>query len=246
MGRGKGDIWKVLSEYKAAFILVSVNVAVYLMICSGRISGLVLPFLVTSPANVINGRLYCIITSGFIHKDLTHLAFNMIGVFIFAGIVERHFGAVKTIFIYMGSLVISMFFSMAAYTFILHRNVGIIGASGALMGLVAAAMLIDPFRITYEMIIPLPVMLKAWFFVYADYRGLLGGKADGISHIAHLFGFISIAFLVYFMDKKERRLLKKGLAINLFTFILFLAVNQWLVIKTGRPFLNWLGLERGV
>ena len=41
------------------------------------------------------------------------------------------------------------------------------------MGLVSAAMLLDPFAMTYEMIVPLPVMVKGWMFLYADIGGFL-------------------------------------------------------------------------
>lgn len=238
----KRDIIEILSDYRAAFILVSINVFVFFFLKYGNVDKSIVSSLVLSPANLYKGNIFCLITSGFIHADISHLGFNMLGVFIFAGIVQRHFGIWKTLFIYLGALFISMLLSTLAYTIILHKNVAIIGASGALMGLVSTAMLLDPFRITFEMIVPLPVMLKAWFFFYADCKGFLGGEKDGVSHLAHLFGFISIAFLVYCLDKAERNVMRKGLIINVLTFIVFFIANQWMIRKTGKPVLLWLNL----
>ena len=171
--------------------------------------------LILYPANLFAGNYLCLITTGFIHYDWAHLGMNMLGVFVFARIVERYLGAGKTFFIYFGALGISMLFSTIVYTFILEENVAIIGASGALMGLIAAAMLLDPFCITYEMILPLPVMVKGWLFFYADLKGLLSSEPGGVSHLAHVFGFLSIVLLVYFLSSEDKRKMRTGLIINI-------------------------------
>lgn len=179
-----------------------------------------------SPHNLLdNGRVWCVLTSGFLHKNIMHLFFNSLGIFIFGCVVEHRFGFMKTLMIYIGALVISMAISFGIYTFILNKNVALIGASGALMGLISVAVLSDPFLITYETLLPVPVMLKGWMFLYADVKGLLGGEADGVSHIAHLAGFLSITFIVYFLDRDDRRRIGKGFLINVFSFALFLALN---------------------
>jgi membrane associated rhomboid family serine protease len=186
------------------------------------------PF-VLYPGSLLQGRLWTVITAGFIHQDLSHLLLNMLGILIFARIVERKLGFFKTLFIYLGALGVSMLCATGIYAFWLHKNVVIIGASGALMGLISAAMLLDPFRVTYEMIIPLPVMVKAWIFLYMDVGGLLSGEIDGVSHIAHLCGFLSIAVLMYFLSSQDQRLMRVGLLINIVSFLLFVIIGAWLV-----------------
>ena len=180
------------------------------------------------PANLFDGKYICLITSGFIHHDWSHLLLNMLGVFVFGRIVERHLGIGKTYLIYFGALFISMLFSIIVYVFVMHTNVAIIGASGAVMGLVAAAMLLDPFCITYEMIFPIPVMVKGWMFFYMDVKGLLSGQVGGVSHLAHLFGFLSIAFLVYFLSDEEQQKMRTGLLINIASFAIFFITGWWI------------------
>jgi len=147
--------------------------------------------------------------------------------------VEKRFGFVKTLLIYFGALVLSMFFATCVYTFIMGKSVAIIGASGAVMGLMSCAMLTDPFLITFETIIPLPLMLKGWMFFYADIHGFLGGEVDRISHLAHLFGFLSVAFIIYFLDKAERKMLFAGMMVNVVSFAAFLALSEY-ISKNGK------------
>lgn len=187
--------------------------------------------LILYPANLMKGNFWCFLTAGFIHHDLSHLLFNMLGVFIFAKIVERKLGFLKTLFIYLGSLSIAMLFSTAVYVFFLEKNVAIIGASGAVMGLISAAMLLDPFCITYEMLFPLPVMVKGWLFFYVDVKGFLSGEMDGISHISHLCGFLSVGILVYFLSQKDKARIQTGVWINLFSFVAFVLLGKWLIVN---------------
>ena len=184
--------------------------------------------LIASNRNLLEGNYACLITSGFIHRNFSHLFFNMLGVFIFARIVERRFGFFKTMFIYFGAQVFSMLCALGVYNYILGKDILIIGASGALMGLIGCAMLLEPFCITYETFFPVPVMIKGWMFISADLLGFLGGERDGVSHLAHLFGFFSVALLVYFFSKKEKETMRAGLQINVFFLVMFLAFNWWI------------------
>jgi membrane associated rhomboid family serine protease len=188
--------------------------------------------IILSPVNLLQGKLWCLLTSGFIHRNWSHLLLNMAGVFIFGRIVERQFGFLKTLFVYLGALAISMLFATVVYAAVLHKSVAIIGASGAVMGLMATAMLTEPFCITYEMILPIPGMVKGWMFLYADLKGFLGGETDGISHLAHLFGFLSIAVLVYFLSQEDKKTLSMGLMVNLISFMGFLYLRKWITTGT--------------
>jgi len=211
-------------DISCTLLIIAANVAVFFYLRSGADAARLVPGLILSPHNLfVKGRVATILTSGFLHGDGGHLFFNCLGIFIFGSIVERKFGAAKTLFIYLGALVLSMSFSLIIYTFFLHKNVAIIGASGALMGLISCAMLADPFAVTYEVLLPIPVMIKGWMFFYADIRGFLGGESDGVSHLAHMLGFLSVAVIIYFMRGEDRRTLLKGLVINIISFGIFLA-----------------------
>ena len=47
------------------------------------------------PGNLLKGNIICLLSSGFIHFEWSHFLLNMLGIFIFANVVERHLGARK-------------------------------------------------------------------------------------------------------------------------------------------------------
>lgn len=175
--------------------------------------------LVHYPSNLFSVKAYTLITSGFLHANLMHLLGNMLGIFIFGRVLERKLGAGKTALIYFGALIISGVFSSLIHLFLMGDNTGGIGASGALMGLVATAILIDPFYITYELLLPLPVMVVGWITIYADITGILNPVEDGIGHFAHIGGFLSIAIVMFLLGVEERKKLVKGFMINIISLI---------------------------
>ena len=223
------DVFEFFLESKVAAVLMAVNFSVFVFLRYFAPDSL-WELLVLSPENLWQGRIWTLITSGFVHQGWLHLFLNMLGLFVFGRVVEREMGAAKTAFIYLGALLISMAASTWIYALILHKNITIVGASGAVMGLVAAAMLWAPFSITYEMILPLPVMMKGWMFFYADLQGFLGGERDGVSHLAHLAGFLSVALLVYYLSRKDQTKMRVGLLINLVSFAVFLLLKHWFLL----------------
>jgi membrane associated rhomboid family serine protease len=176
--------------------------------------------LVNYPSDFLGSRFYSLISSGFLHADLSHLFWNCLGIFIFGRVVETKLGSSKTLFLYFGSLILSGLFSSIINLFILGSNIGGIGASGALMGLVSVAILLNPFYLSYHLFFPMPIMILGWLTIYADIQGIINPTADGIGHFAHLGGFISIGLLMFLLGVDERSKLKKGLIINIISLII--------------------------
>ena len=104
---------------------------------------------------VQRGERIRMITSGFLHVDVTHLLFNMITLFFFAGVVISYFGAVKFLIIYVVSLLagslLSLFFHKEEY----HYSA--VGASGAVTGILYAAILLRPDMELFLFFIPIPI-----------------------------------------------------------------------------------------
>ena len=221
------DIIKFLFEAKFAIAMITVNVTVYFI--SLYLSKDVINSLIHYPINIFSVKAYTLITSGFLHANLSHLVLNMVGIFIFSRVVERKLGIGKTALVYFCALIISNVFSSVIHIFILGTNVGAVGASGALMGLVATAILIDPFYITHELIMPLPVMVVGWLTIYADISGILNPVEDGIGHFAHLGGFISIAIIMYLLGVEDRKKLKKGFIMNIVSLLLLVLAYFYLI-----------------
>lgn len=222
------DLFGFLFEARLTIGLILLNIIAY--VASLFFSEPLLKSLINYPKDLLSSHAYTLITAGFLHANLTHLLGNMLALFIFGRVVERGIGSLKMGLIYFGALILSGAFSSLIHLFLIVDNTGGLGASGAIMGLVASAILLNPFYLTYELLLPLPVMVVGWLTIYADLVGILNPAEDGIGHFAHLGGFLSIAVIAYFMNIDDKEQLKKGFLINIISLAVVLTV-YFLVLR---------------
>jgi membrane associated rhomboid family serine protease len=135
------------------------------------------------------GEQIRMISSGFLHADLGHLFFNMFTLYMFAPVVIEYFGSASFFLIYMASLVFG-----SLLTLLMHKNeynYRAIGASGAVMGILYSAILINPGMNLYLFFIPIPIPAYVFGIGYLLYT-IYGMKAkkDNIGHTAHFGGAI--------------------------------------------------------
>lgn len=217
---------KFLFEARLTISLILINVILFYSIAifsqSGYLSKEFPSNFIWYPSNFFGIKIFTIVTSLFMHANQTHLWGNMLALFIFGRVVERKLGFSKTAIYYFGAGIISLIFSSLIYVFIFHENTGGLGASGAIMGLVSVAMLISPFYFTWELIIPIPIMVLGWLTIYSDITGIISPVQDNIGHFAHLGGFFAITLLFFLFSKNQRSQIKKGLLINFIFLITFL------------------------
>ena len=77
-----------------------------------------------------DGEYWRMLTSGFLHAGILHLAFNMYALYIFGPAVQQAVGLGKTALIYAGGL-----FGGSAAVLLFNWNSPTLGASGAVLGL---------------------------------------------------------------------------------------------------------------
>lgn len=139
--------------------------------------------------SIKTGEHYRMITSGFLHGDLMHLLFNMFALYSFAPVVIAYFGDFTFVLVYFISLLsgsfLTYFFNKNNYSY------SAIGASGAVTGIVYAAILLEPGMSLYLFFIPIPIPAYIFGIGYLLYS-IYGMKAqnDGIGHAAHFGGAI--------------------------------------------------------
>lgn len=156
-----------------------------------------------------------IITHMFMHADLMHLAFNMFGIFIFGPVLEKTLGPKKFLTFYFvagfGALILHMIIKhfemqyMDPNTAFQAVNTPMLGASGALFGLLAGYAMYYPDNVI-QLIFP-PIALKAKYFVliYAAVELYLGfsGFQTGIAHFAHLGGALfGVLLILYWRNSR--------------------------------------------
>jgi membrane associated rhomboid family serine protease len=127
----------------ATYVLIAINVIVYLIEISGGGGGLANPsgkmiedFGLYGPF-VAEGEWYRLITSGFLHASLFHIGFNMLLLFFLGRLLEPALGTPRFLVLYFASLLAG---SLGAL--ILEPNSLGIGASGAIFGLAGATFVI--------------------------------------------------------------------------------------------------------
>jgi len=132
-----------------------------------------------------------LVTYAFLHGNLTHLAFNMYGLWMFGSDIEYLLGRRQFIKLYFAS-VISAGLMQVLVTSFTGGDYPTIGASGGVFGLLLAYAMFFPNRMIMLLIPPIP--LPAWLFVllYAAIELLMGvtGTQAGVAHFAHLGGMI--------------------------------------------------------
>ncbi len=210
-----GRILNWVVQAKATFLLMLV--AIFMYIYSLTISPEQFQSLVFTPDAIKTLNFVPMISSWFLHANLAHLLGNLLFLLVFGRIVERRFGFLKMLLIFFSSAILSDLIAGLVF------GQGGIGASGAISGVIAAAMIIDPFYWTFVLGIPIPIILVGWIAVFIDITGILIPVADNIGRIAHLGGFFATSLVIFVMDKKDEKI-KRGFLINTFTFVLGLVI----------------------
>ncbi|KAF7962704.1 rhomboid family intramembrane serine protease [Cupriavidus sp. UYMU48A] len=139
-----------------------------------------------------------LLTYGFLHANLAHLAFNMLGLWMFGRNVEACLGSGRMLAVYLASLISAGLIQLAVLGYIAPAHMPTIGASGAVFGLLFAYARLFPRRIVVLLFPPIP--MPAWLFatVYAVLELFLGlaDTRTGIAHFAHLGGMAGSAVLL--------------------------------------------------
>jgi membrane associated rhomboid family serine protease len=141
------------------------------------------------------------ISSMFLHGGLLHIFGNMLYLWIFGNNIEDTLGHLRFLFFY---LVCGL---GAALTQVLSNptsTVPMIGASGAVAGILGAYLLLFPgarvltlfFIIIFIKLIRLPALIVLGFWFFLQLLGVMGGAISNVAFFAHIGGFIAGLLLV--------------------------------------------------
>ena len=135
------------------------------------------------------------ITSGFLHSDWMHLAFNMLALYSFGIQVEFDFaqifgttkGPINFVLLYFLGMIFSSIYSVAKHRD--NHNYNALGASGAVSAVVFASILLHPDGQVAFFFIPMPsVVFGVIYLALSAYMSKKG--RDNIGHDAHFWGSV--------------------------------------------------------
>jgi len=138
-------------------------------------------------------------SSAFLHVDYIHLLLNMYVLYIFAPMILGTLGEIKFIILYLGSLLAGSILSVNY-----HKNedyYSAVGASGAVAGIVYAAILLSPNMSLFMFPLPIPIpgyIFGIGYLLYSMYG--MKKQLGNVGHAAHLGGAIGgygLMLLVY-------------------------------------------------
>ena len=173
------------------------------------------------------------ITNMFMHdpNGLSHIIFNMFTLWMFGTILERYLGSKRFLIFYLvcglGAGIFIQFTVPFSATQFIHsaeaatsgmptadliqayeQQYSAIGASGAIMGVMAAYAYLFPNTELYIMFIPVPLKAKYVipFFILIDvFMGVRQIAGDNVGHFAHLGGAVVGFLLIVFWNKTNRK-----------------------------------------
>jgi len=152
-------------------------------------------------------NLWTIITSMFMHANLTHLLVNMISLMFIGSFVERIIGRKRFVWFYIISGIIAGLF-FVGISLALNSNVETfaVGASGALFALGGLLAILTPkLRVLVFFIIPMPMWIAMIFLLGVLWiLSLTAGLPIG--NLAHLGGLLcGLVYGIYLRKKYPRK-----------------------------------------
>lgn len=150
-----------------------------------------------------------IFTSMFMHASWAHIFGNMLYLGIFGDNVEDKFGHLRYLLFYMICGIIA---TLAQLLFITGSEIPLLGASGAIAGILGAYFLMFPRKQVYVLflfrIVPMPAYIVLGLWIVLQMFSSIGTittmeDAGGVAYIAHVAGFIAGFFLTRIFRKRR-------------------------------------------
>jgi membrane associated rhomboid family serine protease len=197
----RGGILGSLPQVTKAVLLINV-ILFALDFISGHI---IVNYLALYSIHTQGFRPYQLITHMFLHGGLGHIFFNMFGLYMFGKILETVLGSKRFFILYFLSGIGAALLQLSIY-YLQGTDAQMIGASGAVFGILAAFAMLFPNVELMIFLIPVPIKAKYIVPIYAAielFSGIASFKGDNIAHFAHIGGAIVGFILIKYWKKNQ-------------------------------------------
>jgi membrane associated rhomboid family serine protease len=198
------------------YLLLAANIAVFLVTATqpepgrmefvlGMIPAVVFGNAMVDPAIAVAPGALTPFTSLFLHGDIWHLAGNMLFLWVFGDNVEDAMGSVRFVVFY---LVCGALAALAHAIMTTNPEAPLIGASGAVSGLVAAYLLLHPHVRIFGLVLKwLPIAIPALYVIAAwiafQFASALLEDVSEVAWWAHVGGILAGAALIPLFKRRE-------------------------------------------
>jgi membrane associated rhomboid family serine protease len=143
--------------------------------------------------------LWQLVTYGFLHGSVLHLAFNMFALYMFGGAMELVVGPRRYLAYYFVCVIAAAVMQLVV-TAMLGGLYPTVGASGGVFGLLLAYAVYFPHNKVMLLFPPVPIPSRLFVVIYAVIELVLGvtGSQGGVAHFAHLGGLAGGAAMLYY------------------------------------------------
>jgi membrane associated rhomboid family serine protease len=148
-----------------------------------------------------------VVTYGFLHGSVMHIAFNMLALYTFGASVERLFGTRFYVLYYFACVVSAAVFHLIVTSLMGGSPYPTVGASGGIFGLLLAYGLYFPNQRVMLLIPPIPMKARTLVIVFAVVELVFGvsGSEGGIAHFAHLGGMLGGWLMIEYRKRRGGR-----------------------------------------
>lgn len=150
----------------------------------------------------VAAKPWTLITAMFLHADYSHLFYNMLALVMFGLVIENIIGSKRFLIVFFASGIFANFASLFFYE-------SVLGASGAIFGVMGMLVAIRPRMIAFALGVPMPMIIAASVWALLDLAGVF--YPGNIANIAHLAGLASGILSGFLLRKRfPEHLEKKG------------------------------------
>ncbi|MBB4185872.1 rhomboid family intramembrane serine protease [Sinorhizobium terangae] len=209
---------KHISMQYVTIALIATNVAVWLVtgpiateefanaavLGLGYIPAVIFEYADLDPSLVIVPDQFTFVTYSFLHGDFSHLAMNMLFLWVFGDNVEDALGHFRFLVFY---LLCAAAGALAHGLLDPASEAPLIGASGAISGVVAAYFLLHPkvrvwVLVLFRIPLPLPAAIPLAFWIGQQFYMLVVDPGSGVSWSAHVGGIVAGLLLVVALRRR--------------------------------------------
>jgi membrane associated rhomboid family serine protease len=189
--------------------LLILNVGIYILCVTVKPLGLLIYEWLSVDATSITTslQLWRLIGYQFLHDPSNpwHIILNMMGLYFLDPTLERFWQSKKFLYFYLLCGVAGgMFYLLLANLHIVSSG-SLIGASGAILGMLAACAILFPQFVVFIFIFPVPIRIAAILFTGIFIFSIITKAANAGGDTAHLAGMAVGAAYVYFWPKLKNR-----------------------------------------